>query len=1043
MNKKIKKLIWIFVAISFVSTNIAIASPLKCNSKQPLLCKKAIIEILRKAGLNQYFIEDGDIILTMDTSSPQYNAIKNTKIGIFVHEYNGVKVVTRELTIKDVVGFESADSATKGHHPRYGLNVLTTLATTGSFSQDMPQLVSAKLPGESSSGPVKVTLVVARGTAGEKTIEFVLRKNDRSTALSGMQDIGLLDKHFNLVVSSLNAGNQYTLTADALAKLAGVPVSSLQAGDKTTFEYSFSKATEEDIKHDSLDITSTVAGTANLILSKPTPPAQLALPSVQPKIATKPGATPEEQALLDASNFIGSYTGSKNKQTERLQKLTEIQQLVQASSLSPERKARIDTAINKANEAVKLLGGSQAFEQAIQKQKNNDPSLTAYESALISAVTGNQKLVSSELRSGVLGGNAGEEIFNHNDMQGQKLSLAKNKNKYLQESYQRDLLAYENFVKKQKQVAQQADVNGGLKFYAIDGTSSYASANDFLKAHGQVNKQTGRVKSFNELTRATVNPNHGGSLGYQHFGGSPEFLTSKGNPTPKPYWVHEYQCTDASCSSYTNPDASAPQSSDQGRLFRLEHYSGLERKELETLVMNGNLEGADPNGRLVQKVGNRIFVFEPLHKDPKSTWQPTLLHTYNQAASGSGPMPIVPSDMSGFSVTYQVCGPTGCVGADNNGNLVEGNKETQLGVIVEESGLLKNLQSLGAVGANGKIQGIGSDKDGNIVVFTQTPGSSDLVKFTFQKTTPDQVAKAGLKPISKPVELVLPNQNNVKPQVFTITVSDKDGGRTATRFPGIVTEDKVKTLIDAGVVTKINGQFMINGKQNPDGSITAPVVIKGTEYKFTFHPGIHVGSTAIPTPVIQALNKQQVAKFFQQSSSQSSIVASIKPLEQTNQQNTNHSKVNASHGLNHLIQAHKNISEVHHKRNKAIMNIVDNNSNTLDKNNNLKNNSTISFAHKHAPGVHIDSTNVNQYFVTPASGNQIELKNAPKFIDSDNRQWLCLVSGLGHRISVNSNGKKTVHGHAETLSFYDPAVRDIPGAKHNTSSNCLISINHD
>jgi hypothetical protein len=477
MNNKMKRTIFLIFALTFINSELVFANPLKCNAKEPLLCKKAIVEVLREAGLNQYYIEDGDIILTMDTSSPQYAAIKNTPIGIFVHEYNGVKVITRELTIKDVVGFESAQSAVKGHHPRYGLNVLTTLATTGSFSQAMPIMVTAQLPGESSSGPVKVTLVVARGTTGEKTIEFVLRKNDQSMAISGMQGIGLLDEDFNILTGNLNARNQYTLTADALAKLAGVPVSSLQVGDKTTFEYSFSKATEDDLKHDSLDVTSTVAGTANLILSKPTPPAQVALPSVQPKIATKPGATPEEQALLDASNFIGTYTGNNNKQNERLQKLTEIQQLVQTSSLSPERKARIDTAINKANEAVKLLGGSQAFEQAIQKQKNNDPSLTAYESALISAVTGNQKLVSSELRTGVLGGNAGEEIFNHNDMQGQKLSSAKNSNKYLQESYQRDLLAYENFVKKQKQVAQQADVNGGLKFYAIDGTSSYASAN--------------------------------------------------------------------------------------------------------------------------------------------------------------------------------------------------------------------------------------------------------------------------------------------------------------------------------------------------------------------------------------------------------------------------------------------------------------------------------------------------------------------------------------------------------------------------------------
>ena len=1032
MNNTMKKTLLFIVAFLFISGELAIANPLKCNAKEPLLCKKAIVEVLRKAGLNQYYIEDGDIILTMDTSSPQYAAVKNTPIGIFVHEYNGAKVITRELTIEDVVGLESAQSAVKGHHPRYGLNVLTTLATTGSFSQAMPEVVHAQLPGESSSGPVKVTLVVARGTAGEKTIEFVLRKNDRSTALSGMQGIGLLDKDFNIILANLNSGNKYTLTAAALAKLAGVPVSSLQAGDKTTFEYSFSKASEDDLKHDSLDVTSTVAGTASLILSKPNPPVLLPLPSAQPQVASKPGATPQEQALLDASNFIGSYTGSKNEQTDRLQKLTEIQQLVQTSSFSPERKATIVSAINKANQAVQLLGGTQAFEQAIQKKENNDPSLTAYQGGLINVVKACQKLITSELRSGVIGGNAGEEIFQKNDMAGQKLWSVKNKNIYLQESYQKDLLAYENFVKKQKQVAQQAGIKGGLKFYAIDGTSSYASANEFLKAHGQVNEHTGRVKSFDELTRATPNPNHGGSLGYQHFGGSPEFLTSDGNPTPKPYWVHEYQCVDSECSSYTHPDANAPQSSDQGRLFRLDHYSGIERKALETLIMNGNLEGADPNGRLVQKVGNRIFIFEPLHKDPESTWQPALLHAYNQAASGSGPAPVIPSDMSGFSVTYQVCGPAGCAGADKDGLLTQKNKETQLGVIVEQSGLLKNLQALGAVGSNGKIQGIGSDKDGNIVVFTQISGSSQVVKFTFKKSTPDEISKAGLQAISKPVALVVPNQKTLNPQVFTITVSDKDGGKTATKFPGIVTEDKVKTLVDAGVVTKVNGQFMINGQQNPDGSITAPVVIKGTEYKFTFHPGIDVGSTAMPTPVLQALNKQQVSKFFQPNSAQATAVASLtQPVQSSHQ------------GLKHPVQTEKNISHVHAQRNKAITNGLSTNINKELAKTVQQPRSTITFAHKQAPNTHVDATNVNQYFITPSAGHQVELNEAPKFVDSNNKQWLCMISGLGHRISINNNGDKTVHGHAETLNFVDPAVRDIPGARHNTSSNCLISINHD
>lgn len=142
------KFILILLVIAIATTTPAYANPLKCNANEPLLCRKAIIEILRKAGINTYFIEDGDIILTADISSAQYAVIKNTPLGIFVHEYDGVKVKTRQLTIEDVVGFESADSALKGHHPRYGLNVLTTLATSGSFAQSMPQLVNAQLPGQ-------------------------------------------------------------------------------------------------------------------------------------------------------------------------------------------------------------------------------------------------------------------------------------------------------------------------------------------------------------------------------------------------------------------------------------------------------------------------------------------------------------------------------------------------------------------------------------------------------------------------------------------------------------------------------------------------------------------------------------------------------------------------------------------------------------------------------------------------------------------------------------------------------------------------------
>jgi len=394
---------------------------------------------------------------------------------------------------------------------------------------------------------------------------------------------------------------------------------------------------------------------------------------------------------------------------------------------------------------------------------------------------------------------------------------------------------------------------------------------------------------------------------------------------------------------------------------------------------------------------------------------------------------------------------------------------TQLGAIVEQGSLLNSLQSLGAVGANGQIKGIGTDQDGNIVVFTQAPGSSDLVKFTFSRLTQDQASAAGLRPVSKPVTLVTSGagaQGSQNPQIFTITVSDKDGGQTASRFPGVVTQDKVKTLVAAGVIKQQNGQYVIQGTQNPDGTVTAPVSIDGSQYSFTFHPGIYVGNSNMPPAVVQALNQQQVSRFFNQNSAQSLAVSSLNPIGQA--ANTGNTAA--------AQQAQQHVAHVHAQRSKAANGAVSSTTTNTQssqvsgsvaatsnqqgsqtgaatlpnlaqtegtkKSATLR--STITFAQNVAPpNTHVDALNVNQFFVTPAAGHQIDLREAPKFVDSDNRQWLCMVSGLGHRVAVNSEGRKTVHGHAETLNFVDPAVRDIPGAKHSTSSNCLISINHD
>ena len=1043
------KFIFILLVIAIATTTPAYANPLKCSAKEPLLCRKAIIEILRKAGLNTYFIEDGDIILTADISSAQYAGIKNTPLGIFVHEYDGVKVNTRQLTIEDVVGFESADSALKGHHPRYGLNVLTTLATSGSFAQSMPQLVNAQLPGQTKPGPIKVTIVISKGTSSEKTVEFILRKNDKSTALGGMQSLGLLDKDLNLVLGKLNTDNKYTLSADALAKLVGMPVSSLQSADKTTFEYSFSAASDDDIKRDSLDVTRTPAGVAQLVLAKPTPPTLVTVPTLVAEQAVKPGATPGEQALLDASNVLGVYTGVKYSEKDKYQKLIQVETILGKGAVSNEQ--AVIQHIDQVKKVVALAGGMDKLAEWGSWQSTGDPRLTAYQKSLIQAFQINVKRAGTEIRNSVLGQGRGDELHAANDKLSTQYMEATYENKYRQAAYQQQLDAFKVFQEKQKQIAGSGADTRGPKFYAIDGESSYASANEFLKAHGQVNTKTGNVKSFNELTKATPNPNHGGSLGYMHFGGSPEFLTSKGNPTPKPYWVHEYVCQDATCSSYTAINTKTIQSSDQGRLFRLDQYSGPTRQRLENLIMNGNLDGADPNGRLVQQIGSRLFVFEPLHKDPASTWEPALLHSFNQAASGKGVQPAIPADMSGFSVGYQVCGPNGCLGVnEKSGQLSAPGVVTQLGAIVEQGSLLKSLQSLAAVGANGQIKGIGTDKDGKIIVFTQVPGDSDLIKFTFSRLSPDQVAAAGLRPISKPVPLLTesPNpKNSGNTQIFTITVSDKNGGRTASRFPGIVTQDKVNTLIDAGVIKPQNGQFVIQGTKNPDGTITAPVLLEGTQYSFTFHPGIYVGSSSMPNAVTQALNQQQVTKFFNPNTAQSATVSSLTPLGQTG------NSQGAASGNQKAKQAQQNVAHVHAQRTKAVTGALSNTVNgglSVSQGNGklpkaeLKPRSTITFAHNLAPpNTHVDATNVNQYFVTPSAGHQIELNEAPKFVDSDNKQWLCMISGLGHRIAISSDGRKTVHGHAETLSFIDNAVRDIPGAMHGTSSNCLISINHE
>jgi hypothetical protein len=1051
-----------------LSSGTAIANPLKCNAKEPLLCRKAIIATLRKAGLNQYFIEDGDIILTADTSSAQYAAIKNTPIGIFVHEYDGATLKTRELTVEDVVGLESADSATKGHHPRYGLNVMTTLATTGSLSQPRPQLVTAQLPGQAQASPIKVTLVIAKGTSGERTIEFVLRKNDMSTALAGMQGLGLLDKDLNLVVGKLDASNRYTVSADQLAKLVGVPVSSLQSGDKTTLEYSLAAATDDDLKRDSLDITRTPTGTAQLVLTKPSGPVKLPTPPLDLLGASKSSATAQEKTLLDASNFIGLFTGSKNTVQDKIQKLGEIKALLSSGTIPGSQEI-----INQIDQAVASHGSLPTTLTAAQ--------ITAIATKLRINILGSSIPGTNAPNGLLMAGREYDPVTWENAQRQSKLQAAINENAKREQAYQQELATYNSFLKKQQQIAQTAPGvgSGGLKFYAIDGTSSYASANDFLKAHGQVDTNSGQVKSFNELTMATPNPNHGGSLGYQHFGGSPEFLTSAGNPTPKPYWVHEYVCQDDTCSAYTAVDAKTLQTSDQGRLFRLDQYSGAVRQRLENLIMNGNLEGADPNGRLVQQIGNRVFIFEPLHKDPATTWQPALLHSYNQAVTGTGPQPSLPADMSGFSVGYQVCGPNGCVGVDEKSGMVGAlGVVTQLGAIVEQGNLLQTLQSLGAIGANGQINGIGTDQDGKIVVFTQAPGTSDVIKFTFSRLTSDQVKAAGLRPVSKPVKLVTQNpsaQGSKKAQTFTITVSDKTGGVTGSRFPGVVTEDKVKALMAAGVITQQNGQFIIKGTQNPDGTVTAPVTIDGSQFSFTFHPGVYVGNSNMPLAVTQALNQQQVARFFNPNSAQSIAATSLNPIGQgSNAGNSNPPIVSGNTAA--VQQAQQHVAHIHAQRTKAANGAVSSKSpnaqsgqtsgsNTATSNQQgtqtgaanlpslaqtkgtkkpLSPRSTITFAQNVSPpNTHVDALNVNQFFVTPAAGHQVDLREAPKFVDSDNRQWLCMVSGLGHRIAVNSEGRKTVHGHAETLNFIDPAVRDIPGAKHNTSSNCLIAINHD
>lgn len=75
----------------------------------------------------------------------------------------------------------------------------------------------------------------------------------------------------------------------------------------------------------------------------------------------------------------------------------------------------------------------------------------------------------------------------------------------------------------------------------------------------------------------------------------------------------------------------------------------------------------------------------------------------------------------------------------------------------------------------------------------------------------------------------------------------------------------------------------------------------------------------------------------------------------------------------------QNLAHVNSKVKQATLTLSRNNGNGEAENTQQKARQTISFAHKQSPDTHVDAMNINQHFITPSAGHQIDLRKAPKF----------------------------------------------------------------
>ncbi len=86
-----------------------------------------------------------------------------------------------------------------------------------------------------------------------------------------------------------------------------------------------------------------------------------------------------------------------------------------------------------------------------------------------------------------------------------------------------------------------------------------------------------------------------------------------------------------------------------------------------------------------------------------------------------------------------------------------------------------------------------------------------------------------------------------------------------------------------------------------------------------------------------------------------------------------------------------------------------------------------------------DKRNVNVVLTTQKAGSQTHANERVYVIDDNNKIWSCKVSSLGFRVTVNSDGSLTKHGHVESAQVKSAQLAHIP-ANHAMGCDCLISV---